>query len=285
MKRYSVFFTGPKTVEVRQEAVAEPQPYQVLVHTKYSAISPGTEMLIYRRQFSPLQDRDLNIRSLSGGFDFPVKYGYSTVGQVVSAGSRVDPAWVGRKVFSFHPHESMFNAFLDELIEIPGNIPMEDAVFLANMETAVNFIMDGRPGLGEKVIVFGQGIVGLLTTSLLSRFPLNSLVTLDRYNIRRQASRQMGAGISLDPGENETIIQIKSLFRDGSAAGSDLTFEISGNGEALNQAIELTGFDGRVVIGSWYGSNPVTLALDSAFHRSRIRLGKHGCSCSPGALE
>ncbi|MGL4650849.1 MAG: zinc-dependent alcohol dehydrogenase, partial [Caldilineaceae bacterium] len=52
----------------------------------------------------------------------------------------------------------------------------------------------------------------------------------------------------------------------------DLVYELSGNPAALDQAIAATGFDGRVVIGSWYGDKPATLHLGGAFHRSRVRL-------------
>jgi threonine dehydrogenase-like Zn-dependent dehydrogenase len=55
------------------------------------------------------------------------------------------------------------------------------------METAVNLVQDGAPILGERVLVLGQGIVGLLVTSLLSEFPLESLVTIDNYELRRNA--------------------------------------------------------------------------------------------------
>jgi threonine dehydrogenase-like Zn-dependent dehydrogenase len=41
--------------------------------------------------------------------------------------------------------------------------------------------------------------------------------------------------------------------------GADLSYEISGSSSALGQAIEATGYNGRVVIGSWYGSNQVSL--------------------------
>ena len=37
--------------------------------------------------------------------------------------------------------------------------------------------------------------------------------------------------------------------------GADLIFELSGDMAALNQAIEAAGFDGRIVVGSWYGAN------------------------------
>ena len=53
---------------------------------------------------------------------------------------------------------------------------------MPNMETAVNLLMDGQPLIGEQVVIFGQGVVGLLTTALLARLPLASLITLDRLH-------------------------------------------------------------------------------------------------------
>ena len=56
------------------------------------------------------------------------------------------------------------------------------------METAVNLIQDAAPILGERVLVLGQGVIGLLTAALLKEFPLETLVTADRYPLRRAAS-------------------------------------------------------------------------------------------------
>ena len=232
----------------------------------------GTELLIYRHLVLTQQLLDTNIPSLSGNFSYPLKYGYSAVGDIIDIGEGVDSSWLGKRVFVFHPHESLFSASLTELIEIPDGISPLDAVFLPNMESAVNFIMDGQPGLGEKVVVLGQGIVGLLTTAILSQFPLKNLITLDPIQLRRQISQQLGAQNSFDPSSLETLPHIKSLLCDKYSSGADLTYELSGNPQALNQAIELTGFDGRIVVGSWYGSKPVNLILDETFHRSRIKL-------------
>ncbi len=285
IKRSSLYFTGQRSVEIREESIPTLQSDHVLVQTLFSAISPGTEMLIYRQQISTEQPVDISIKSLSGTFQFPLKYGYSTVGKVASTGPDIDPSWIGKTVFSFHPHESLFSASLDELIEIPDGIAPLDAVFLPNMETAVNFVMDGHPILGEKVAVLGQGIVGLLTTALLTQFPLKNLITLDLFPLRRQISQRLGAKISLDPNAKDSLPQIQSLFLDKYSSGADLTFEISGNTEALNQAIELTGFDGRIIIGSWYGSKPVNLSLDENFHRNRIKLiSSQVSTIAPGFL-
>ena len=268
MNRLSLYFTGPDTVDVREEPVPMPAQGQVMVKSFISGISSGTESLIYRGQVSFGHALDATIPQLSGNFRFPFKYGYSIVGTVISLGPGVDSSWMGKDVFTFHPHESLFVTSTNELVEIPKGISRQDAVFLSNMETAVNLVMDGSPVLGENVVVMGQGIVGLLTTAILSRFPLNLLITLDFHTLRRQVSQQLGAHISLEPESEE----FGELLRDGNSTGADLTYEISGDTGALSRAIGLTGFGGRVVIGSWYGSKPVSLSLDTDFHRSRIRM-------------
>jgi 2-desacetyl-2-hydroxyethyl bacteriochlorophyllide A dehydrogenase len=266
--RRSVFFTAPKTIEIREESLPEPAPGQVMVQTLLSAISPGTELLVYHGLFPQGLAIDENIPGLEDPFAYPLKYGYSAVGQVMAIGAGVDAAWQGRLVSAFNPHESHFNAPLAGLIPLPEGMPPETAVFLPNMETAVNFVMDGRPLIGERVVVLGQGIVGLLTTALLAEFPLDCLVTLDRYDLRRRASVELGAHASLDPDDPSTQDQLHQLFPEG----ADLCYELSGSPAALDQAIALTGFDGRVMIGSWYGQKRPSLELGGRFHRSRIRL-------------
>jgi len=131
--------------------------------------------------------------------------------------------------------------------------------------------MDGQPVIGEKVVVFGQGIVGLLTIILLSRFPLNRLISVEGNSMRRKYSMQSGAQVSFDPESQEDMKELNKLL-DVPNAGADLVYELSGNPAALNQAISITGFDGRIVIGSWYGQKEANVDLGSRFHRSRIRL-------------
>lgn len=268
----SLYFVGPDSVEVREEAIPVIAPNQALVQTLFSAISAGTEMLIYRQQISLSQPIDLNIQALSGKFQFPMKYGYSVVGKIVAAGTEISSSWIGKTIFSFHPHESLFSVNLNEIMEIPGGISPQDALFLPNMETAVNFVMDGRPVLGEKVVVWGQGIVGLLTTSILAQFPLENLVTLDLYPLRRHMSQKMGAQNSFDPQSRESLPKMKSIFQNESSSGADLIFETSGNPEALDSAIEIAGYDGRIIVGSWYGTKEVKLNLGEGYHRNRVRL-------------
>lgn len=273
MNRQSLFFVAPRQVALRTEPLPPGQPGQVLVQALYSAISPGTEMLLYRGEAPSHLPADTTISALSGNLTFPFKYGYSLIGQVVDVVAPADPAWVGRHVFTFHPHESLFWARAEELHPLPPGLEPKDAVFLPNMETAINFLHDAAPLLGEQAVVFGQGVVGLLTMGLLAHMPLAQRLALDRYPLRRELSLAWGADACLDPDDPQVLPQLRARLRRYDPQGrADVVFELSGAPPALQQAIDITGFGGRVIIGSWYGRKPVTLNLGGAFHRDRIRL-------------
>ena len=269
----TLYFSAPGRVEIRDEAVTEAGPGEVTVKTLVSAISPGTEMLFYRGQVPQGMEMDASLSGMQQQAVYPIKYGYSAAGEICAAGAGVDGRWLGRRVFAFHPHQSLFNVPLAEIMPIPVDISSEDAVFLPNMETAVNFVMDGAPVIGEQAAVFGQGIVGLLTCALLARFPLAELLSFDRFPLRRQASQGLGRVHSLDPAQAGWLDEARGLLKaEKDDDGVDLAFEVSGAPEALNQALKLTAANGRIIIGSWYGSKATVLDLGGRFHRSRIRL-------------
>lgn len=268
MNSRAVYFTAPRQVEIREESFRPLKAGEILAQTLVSAISPGTEKLIYQGLFPHDLLVDENLPSLSGKFSYPLKYGYSTVGRVIDLGTEVDKSWLDRLIFAFQPHQSHFVSRVEDIQPIPNEIKIEDAVFLPNMETALGQVMDGAPLIGENVAVFGQGVVGFLTTALLTQFPLTSLITFDPIPTRRQRSLSLGATTSLTPDEPGIYEQFSKM----SKGGTDLTFELSGSVIALNQAIRVTGFGGRIVIGSWYGQKRASLDLGGHFHRSRIRL-------------
>ncbi|MFN8383581.1 MAG: zinc-binding alcohol dehydrogenase [Anaerolineales bacterium] len=258
-KAKTIYFTAPKQIEIRETSLPPLKEDEVLVETICSAISAGTEMLVYRGQFPHLADsHDV----VSSDLDYPLAYGYACVGVVRETGKAVNREWLDRKVFAFQPHTSAFCAQPSALIPIPDSISPENACFLPNMETAVNLVQDGAPILGERVLVLGQGVVGLLTASLLNEFPLESLVTVDRFEFRQNALQAVG---------RKSKVESRSI-QDLRPSTFDLVFELSGSPSALNDAISLACFSGRVVIGSWYGQKRAEIDLGGTFHRSRIKL-------------
>lgn len=315
MSTHEVYFTGPCQVEVREGEVPEPDPEEVRVRTRTSAISPGTELLVYRGQANAELPADGVLETLSGDLSFPLRYGYAAVGEVAAVGDRVPPDWLGETVFAFHPHASHFVAPPEALVHVPDGLSTDSAAMLPTVETAVNLVLDTSPRIGERVAVFGQGVVGLLVTRLLAEFPLGALVTADLYARRRRLSEALGADACIDPESTDVASRLRALAAgestaagpgadseptvadassdsepavadassEGDPPGVDLAVEVSGNPEALDAAVDAVGFGGRVVVGSWYGTKRVSIRLDGRFHRNRVELvSSQVSSISPG---
>lgn len=270
MKQHRLEFSAPGRVAVIAGPAPRPAADEVLVQTHCSAISPGTEMLVYRGQWPPGVPVDATIEALAGAFAYPLAYGYCAVGRVIETGPEVPGQWLNRRVFAFQPHQDLFCARPATLHPIPADLDDETALFLPSMETAVNLLLDGAPLIGEKVIVVGQGIIGLLTTALLSRFPLAALATLDAHPLRREASLRLGAGECFDPQDPALLTRLGAVPGQGGQA--DLVYELSGNPAGLDTALALARYSGRVVVGSWYGAKRVDLDLGAFFHRGRVAL-------------
>lgn len=275
MDAQAIYHTGPCRVDTKTIKLPPIESDQVLIKTRYSALSPGTESMIFQGLFPLDLDQDLTIKSLNEPFCYPFRYGYSLVGRVVEKGNGVNSEWLDREVFAFHPHQDYALVSATDCLPIPEGIETPDALFLPSMESAVNFAMDARPSLGEKIMLFGQGIVGLLTTALLADFPLSLLIAADPLEYRRQHSLSLGATDAIDSADAASWAHLKkTVSADSSAVGDgfDTALELSGNLNALNQAIEITGFSGKIVIGSWYGSASFPVNLGSHYHRRRLQL-------------
>lgn len=260
-----LLFTAPHTVDVCYETLPQPGEGQLLVQTRYSAISAGTELLLYRGQMPLDLPLDESIAALQGEAHYPVRYGYAAVGTVLAVGKNVDKLWIGRPIFAFYPHASHFVVDKAAVHPIPEGIALADAVFLPSMETAVSFVMDSQPIIGERVAVFGQGVVGLLTSALLAKMALAHLVVVDGLAQRRAQALAWGATEALDPHAPDTAAFLRQY-------AADLSLELSGNPAALDMALEATGFNGRIVVGSWYGEKRVSLNLGGRFHRAHQTL-------------
>lgn len=260
----SLYFEAPRTVSLRAQSVPEPAADEVRVETIVSGVSRGTELLVYRDEVPDDMAVDTSIDALDGEFDYPLQYGYAAVGEVAETGAAVDGDWLGEQVFAFNPHETQFRADPDDLRRVPASIAPETATLFPIAETALNLVLDANPKFGERVVVHGAGVVGLTTTALLSSFPLASLSVVDPIAERRGLAERFGATATYAPDE------VDQLGERGEPAGADLAVEISGNPAAFDDAVTAVGYDGRIVVGSWYGTKSADLDLGGHFHRGRV---------------
>lgn len=249
----ALWYVKPGVAEIRTERLAPPRPGEARVQTTFSAISRGTERLIangevpqteWPRMRAPLQDGDL---------PFPVKYGYSATG-VVTAGA---DALLDKRVFVLHPHQTFFHAPEAMLIAIPDDVPDRRATLAANMETALNAHWDAGTGPGDRILVVGAGIVGLLVAHLAKRVCGREVAIAD-----------------IDAGRADLAAALGVDFVNPTAAPKDNTvvFHTSATGAGLETAIESAAFEGKIIDLSWYGIRPVTIRLGGAFHSRRLQL-------------
>jgi threonine dehydrogenase-like Zn-dependent dehydrogenase len=188
-----------------------------------------------------------------GDFPYPVKYGYCAVG-VVEEGPR---HLQGRTMFALHPHQDRFVAPVSMLAPVPEAVPPRRAALAANMETALNALWDSGAGPGDRILVVGAGVVGLLVGYLASRLP-GAEVTMVDIDLSRQAiARELGCRFR------------KPLDAPGEA---DVAFHTSASGPGLACALSCCGDEATLVEMSWYGDAPVTAPLGLDFHHRRLRL-------------
>ena len=266
-RRRALYFTAPRQVEVRDEPLEAPGPGQVLVENELSALSAGTELLAFRGDLPPDLSVDETLGALADAtFRYPFRYGYASVGVVTAVGAGIADggAWIGRRVFAFQPHASAFVAPIGDLARVPEGLPADRAVLFPHMETAVNLILDGGPGLGDAVLVIGQGVIGLLATALLARFPLAVLAACEPIPARAELARRYGAHVVVADAAHWNGL--------AGARGADLVYELSGNPHALDLAIAVAGHEARIVVGSWYGGKRAPVDLGGRFHRRRLHI-------------
>ncbi|NJM08459.1 hypothetical protein HC891_23180, partial [Candidatus Gracilibacteria bacterium] len=187
---HAIWFSAPRQIELREEVLVAPGPGEIQVQAVASAISHGTEMLVYHGEVDAKLALDLP--TLAGDFAFPIKYGYASVGRVAAIGQGVTQLAIGDLVFCLHPHQSQYNAPVGLARKLPRAIDPELGAFYANLETALNIVHDTPLHLGESVLLCGAGVVGLLTLQLLKRCGAQVLV-VEPQAARRALALALGA--------------------------------------------------------------------------------------------
>jgi 2-desacetyl-2-hydroxyethyl bacteriochlorophyllide A dehydrogenase len=268
----TVIITGPRQAGVRNEPIRDPGVGEVLVRTICSGISAGTELNVYRGvapQWRGRQDRDSHLFVADGPeWTYPLVYGYANVGVVAAVGPGTRESLVGETVFSYQPHRAWNVVAEADLIRLPPLADVRRGVFLANLTTALNGVLDAHPNLGDVVVVSGLGVIGLLVTRLLRRAGAGVVIGVDQLELRRELALEAGAQLVLEPSAGVP----EAVLEHTGGRGADIVIDASGAAPALNAAIRSVGVDGLVIALSWYGGTIDSLDLGAEFHHNRVRI-------------
>lgn len=282
--------TGARQLDYVETSLPPLGPEDVRVETLFSGISHGTEMNVYRgvapqwgktydrelRLFFPVDDAvppplpDRGYRTPSDAhWVYPLAYGYANVGRVAEVGTDVESTKVDDLVYAFQPHQTAYVAPAAQVISLPDLANPVCGVLYANLNTAYNGVLDADIRLDDTVVVFGQGVVGLLVTQFVRRTAARLVIAVDTLAHRRELALRLGADIVIDPAAGDVARQVRELT---GGRGADVTIEVSGSYAALQEAIRTAAPNTTVVAMSWYGGTADGLRLSDEFHHNRITI-------------
>lgn len=249
----ALWLEPPRHVSVRDEPLPECGAQDLMIRTRYSAVSRGTETLVYRGDVPETEYQRMRAPFQAGTLPGAVKYGYASVGVVEQGPS----AWLGRAVFCLYPHQTAYVVPQTAVVAVPESVEPGRAVLAANMETAVNALWDAAPRVGDRISIVGAGVLGCLVAALCGRMPGVRVELVDIDADRAPVARALGVdfAVPLD-----------------AAGGRDLVFHASASSEGLNTALSLAGREAEIVELSWFGARPVTVGLGGSFHSQRLTL-------------
>lgn len=241
-------------------------PKQVLVRTGASVVSAGTERmlvefgqanLLQKARQQPERVRDVIDKALTDGIaetidavrsklSEPIPLGYTAAGTVLEVGSGVTRFQPGDRVATNGPHAEV--VCVPEILcaEIPDGVSDEVAAFTPIGAIALQGLRLAAPTLGERFVVTGLGLVGLLTAQLL----------------RANGCRVLGIDLSPERAELAATLGIDTL---------DLT---SGE-DPLARARSFSegrGVDGVIIAASTSSTGPIRQAAEMCRKRGRIVL-------------
>jgi threonine dehydrogenase-like Zn-dependent dehydrogenase len=242
---------APGAGEIRSERLPRPGADEVLVRTRHSGVSRGTEALVFRGGVPASQYAAMRAPFQDGDFPGPVKYGYLNVG-VVEQGP---PELAGRTVFCLYPHQTHYVVPAGAVTPVPDPVPPARAVLAGTVETAVNALWDAAPLVGDRIAVVGGGMVGCCVAAIAARLPGTRVQLVDADPARAETAAALGVEFAV-PADAE--------------GGLDLVVHASATEQGLARSLELLGHEGQVVELSWYGDQRVSVPLGESFHSRRL---------------
>jgi threonine dehydrogenase-like Zn-dependent dehydrogenase len=258
----ALFFDGPRRVAIRDVEITGDDVARGIA----SAISQGTELLLYRGEgptpFDPSLARMTTTTTTTTATTattatptattYPCRYGYAWVGEHEHGDRK-------QRVFALAPHGDAHLVGSHAMRPIRSDIPATRATLAANLETAITCVWDAEAAFGERAVVLGAGLVGILVAWLLVRGGARSVTLVD------PRAGRLACAKTLVP----SLLCVEAGKADGSA---DVIIEATGDPHAIDDAIAWAAPSARIIVASFYGRRRAPVDLGDAFHRRRLSL-------------
>ncbi len=251
--------TGSEIKETREEFADK-----ILIKSICSLISIGTERLVAKGNIPKDLYDSMTVPFQKGQFDFPIKYGYSLVGEVLSKNHQL----AGKRVHLLHPHQDYCFVNEKDLFVIPDGVDSQTATLASNLETALNAVWDSGVSIGDKVLIVGFGLIGSLIARLLDMIPGTDLVIYEIDAEKIKMAKSLGFKNVINPSISSDDFSSSPEF----TKTFDLAFHCSATSSGLQSCIDATGLESKIIELSWYGDKPVNIQFGGTFHSQRKQL-------------
>lgn len=300
MKQIAQYQDG--RLELQDVPAPTAPPGGILVRLTHSIISVGTErMKLEQARMNLLQKararpdqvrkvldtaRTLGWRSalekVRNRLEIPSPLGYSAAGVVVAVDAANTRFRVGDRV-AIGGAECAFHAELAAVPDmlaaaVPEGVPNEHAAYTTIASIALQAVRQLAPALGDRVLVVGQGLVGLLVTAML-RASGARVLALDVAEPRRRLAAAMGAERIVISGAQDLKEEVRA-WTDGFGVDAAVLAASSGSNAPTEQALEALRDRGRMVV---VGKTRVDLPWEVAYHKE-IEL-RYSRSYGPGRYD
>ena len=223
----------------------------VLIKTLYSGISKGTESLVANGKVDKSQFQVMKSPFQEGNFNFPIKYGYINIGEIVDGPNKM----LGKKIFSLTPHQTFYEIQIKNL-NFLKNKDVKKYLLTANMETAINIFWDSQSQKKDNILVVGLGSVGFLTAYFFKLRGFKNIKVTDINLNKKKIAKILGL----------------QFVNFNNTKNIDCVINTTSSYEILNKSLTKLNLDGRIVEASWYGSKAGNINLGNEFHSKRIKI-------------
>ena len=296
MKQLLQYFDSGRTelAEVPVPAVSGPR---LLVETRATVVSAGTERMLVEfgrasllgkvrsqpEKVAQVVDKirteglGPTLEAVRSKLAAPIPLGYCQAGVVVEAGSGVIGFAVGDRVVTNGSHAEYVKVPMTLAARIPDGVSFEQAAFTPLAAIGLQGVRLAAPTLGETAVVFGLGLIGLLTAQLL-RANGCTVIGIDRSPDRLALAAKWGVRV-IDGREQDPVAAVLAATGGAGADAVLLTLATDDDGPVA-QAAAMSRQRGRLVL---VGTTGLGLSRD-AFYRKELSFTV-SCSYGPGRYD
>ncbi|MCJ8191963.1 bi-domain-containing oxidoreductase [Sphingomicrobium aestuariivivum] len=275
-----------------------PRGGQLLIETSVSLISAGTERMLVdfgrsgliakarsqpekvRQVFDKVRTDGLftTLDAVKSKLGQPLPLGYSNVGCVSVIGKGVEGFAVGDRVVSNGPHADLVTVPRNLAAKIPDEVSDEAASFTVVGAIGLQGLRLAEPTLGERFVVTGAGLIGLLTVQLL-RAQGCRVLAIDFDETKLELARRFGAE-TCNPARGEDPVKAGLAFSAGLGVDGVIITASTKSSDPVSQAAQMSRKRGRVVLVGVTG-----LDLNRADFYEKELSFQVSCSYGPGRYD